>query len=343
MINISIHIKKNIAYYLNYFNIINNNIVNKATNRYLILMYHRILPHKDAEQGIQDGMYVEPETFNMHIDYLKNYFNIVPFSTLYSCITGKSSLNNNPICVLTFDDGWYDFYKFAYPVLLEHNVPATVFLPTKYIGTDNHFWTDQVSNIYVQRSKQKYFKNTRKKSGNIILENLESLKGSTNYKIDRAISILKNYRENDILNIIEEMKNNCEIELNISERVFLNWSEVSKMAESGLITFGSHTNNHKMLTYMDPNGIYGELIQSKNKLLLENIVQQSFIPFSYPNGNYDNRVIKILEEAGYHAAVTTEKGWNYIDTPRYTLKRVGIHQDISSTKEMFGCRISNIF
>jgi peptidoglycan/xylan/chitin deacetylase (PgdA/CDA1 family) len=337
------HIKSNIAYILDTSSITNNIIINKAKNNFLILMYHRILPHTEAEQGIQDGMYVEPETFNMQIEYLKKYFNIIPFSNLYSVITDRSYLDKYPICVLTFDDGWYDFFKFAYPVLLAHKVPATVFLPTKYVGTGNRFWTDQVSNIYAQGNKNIHLPDKRTLSGNIIVKKLESLKGSTDSKIENAISILKRYREDEILIILTEMKNNWNVEANITERAFLNWGEVRMMVESGLISFGSHTNNHKILTHLDSNELLEELIQSKNRLISENVVNESFIPFCYPNGNYDSRVIKSVQEAGYHIAVTTNMGWNQQDTHLYTLKRIGIHQDITSTKAMFGYRIANIF
>ena len=97
-----------------------------------------------------------------------------------------------------------------------------------------------------------------------------------------------------------------------------------------------------MLTYLNNYDIMEELIQSKNKLISENIVNPYFIPFSYPNGNYDERVINLVREAGYHVAVTTEKGWNHLNAPFFNLQRVSIHQDMSSKKELFGCRIANL-
>jgi peptidoglycan/xylan/chitin deacetylase (PgdA/CDA1 family) len=98
-------------------------------------MYHRIIPEKEASPGLQAGMYVEPKTFEIHIEYLKKYFLIIPLSETMNN-SGKSfSLKSKPNCILTFDDGWFDFYKYAYPILKAHDVHATVFLPTKFIGT----------------------------------------------------------------------------------------------------------------------------------------------------------------------------------------------------------------
>lgn len=41
--------------------------------------------------------------------------------------------------VVTFDDGYENVYRYAWPVLRERNVPATVFLATAYLGSDEPF------------------------------------------------------------------------------------------------------------------------------------------------------------------------------------------------------------
>jgi peptidoglycan/xylan/chitin deacetylase (PgdA/CDA1 family) len=306
-------------------------------------MYHRIIPDKEAEPGLQAGMHVEPETFDMHIQYLKNFFNIIPFPEILTYIKDISVMKRSlPICVITFDDGWYDFFKFGYPILEAHRVPATVFLPTKFIGTRNRFWTDEVASLIARTKNPKYHQNRERISNSSEVEKLAGLAGKTETKIEKAISILKNYRDDEIFYILTELKKMWRIDPISVERAFLTWEEVEKMAGSGLITFGSHTNNHKILTYLNDKEVMEEMIESKNKLLSERLVNPSFIPFCYPNGKYDERVVRMVEEAGYHLAVTTENGWNHPSTPLFNLQRIGIHQDMSSSKEMFGCRITNL-
>jgi peptidoglycan/xylan/chitin deacetylase (PgdA/CDA1 family) len=47
----------------------------------------------------------------------------------------------NPV-VLTFDDGTADFVDHALPVLVEHGLPATLYLATKWVEDGRAFWDD---------------------------------------------------------------------------------------------------------------------------------------------------------------------------------------------------------
>jgi len=54
-------------------------------------------------------------------------------------LIGAKQLNQpEKYVVLTFDDGFRNFYTDAFPILKEYNFPATVFLPTDFIGTEKN-------------------------------------------------------------------------------------------------------------------------------------------------------------------------------------------------------------
>ena len=311
-------------------------------------MYHRIIPINETTPGLQAGMYVKPESFDMHLYYLKKYFRVIPFPEIITPSNNKAhkyTNTNKPLCIITFDDGWYDFYKYAYQILKAWKMPATVFLPTKYIGTGEQFWTDRLTSLIVQNQQNEYTNHLEKLeiNGNLdVVEKIDRLVGTIDSISERAISFLKNYSDDDINVILDKLEIMWGLEQNVTDRAFLNWKEVGEMMESGFVNFGSHTNNHKMLTYLDNNEIVDELVQSRNKLIMEKVVISSFIPFSYPNGNFDERAIHLVKEAGYHAAVTTINGWNSYNSSLFDLKRVSIHEDMSSTKGMFGSKISKL-
>jgi peptidoglycan/xylan/chitin deacetylase (PgdA/CDA1 family) len=65
--------------------------------------------------------------------------------------------------------------------------------------------------------------------------------------------------------------------------------------------------------------------------------------FCYPSGVYDENIEKMVKDAGYDIAVSTQKGWNSLKDHRFTLRRIGIHQDMTSTPAMFACKIAGTF
>ena len=300
-------------------------------------MYHRILPEEQAQEGVQAGMYVIPDTFRMHLEFLEKYFYLAPISLLHADNLKIPAANGKPCCFLTFDDGWYDFYQHAYPILKKYRAPATVFLPTDFIGTNNSFWTDRLAYLLCKLDKAG---RPAGNSGDKVIDSLESLKGSFDSRLEQAIAELKKYRPDDIEDILSTWAARYDCNYSDMERSFLNWDEVREMLQSGLVTFGSHTAHHHILTTLTGNEIMDELYKSKKRLLAEAVADTSFIPFCYPNGNFDAEIADMVKEAGYSLAVTTKNGWNSIkpDNP-YMLKRVGMHQDISSTRAMVGFKL----
>jgi peptidoglycan/xylan/chitin deacetylase (PgdA/CDA1 family) len=305
-------------------------------------MYHRVIPAQKASFPIQAGMYVEPETFETHIRFLKKHFKIIPISEL-QFIIGRKISNSKPGCVLTFDDGWCDFFEYAFQILKNYQIPATVFLPTDFIGTKKWFWTDRLITFLYQKKDRKNSAMGKPSSSNPVLNQLENLKGSREYRLEKAIQILKAYRNEEIEEILSELEIRWNLNPDPQGRTFMHWEEVREIALSGLISFGSHTASHRILTTLTDKEIQYELIRSKEKLIAEKVVDPLFISFSYPNGNFNEKIARMVNEVGYYLAVSAEGGWNHPGLNPFTLQRIAIHQDMTSTEAMFGCRIANIF
>jgi peptidoglycan/xylan/chitin deacetylase (PgdA/CDA1 family) len=340
---IGIAIKSVVAKAMEYSGYLDKTILEKSKSQYLILMYHRVISPKEAPTGLQPGMYVEPETFKIHLDYLKYNFHVISFNELNEYKDSISSKSNSkPCCILTFDDGWSDFYQYAYPALLHEKMPATVFLPTNYINTNEIFWTDILAYLMIMIGKGKYISKPQDMLKSDLAKQIVGLKGMGDSNAEKAISILKQYDHERIYSIMNEISETFKIVFPSTGRAFLNWDEVREMFHSGLITFGSHTDGHKILVHLTDDEIKNELNQSKGKLIMEHVVNSTFIPFCYPNGDYNESIVKLVSESGYHASVTTESGWNGVNDSIFKLKRIPIHQDISFSRHMFGCRLANI-
>lgn len=310
---------------------------------FVILMYHRVLPREKINPAVQSGMIVEPETFDLHIRFLKKNFEIVPLSCLaFPDDIHPQKLTKYRLCALTFDDGWYDIFEYAYPILKLHEAPATVFLPTDFIGTNRWFWTDRLGFVLDRMTNSQNFLKEDSNIRNPLVIAIKNMSESFEMRLEKAISLLKNYRIIEIEQLLLEFTAIIGEDSTPRGRAFLSWKEVREMVDSGLISFGSHTAGHSILSTLTEEEVKHELKKSRDFLISQKVVDPKFIAFSYPNGNFTDRIREIVQETGYQLAVTTQQGWNHCDENPYTLRRIAIHQDMASTEAMFVSRIVNL-
>jgi peptidoglycan/xylan/chitin deacetylase (PgdA/CDA1 family) len=99
-----------------------------------ILMYHSIAD--EDEKGVQPyyRTTTTPSVFALHMKHLADH----GYSTINVAEAVKLLQNGSlteKCAVITFDDGYSNFYRHAFPILSQYHFSATVFLPTAYIGT----------------------------------------------------------------------------------------------------------------------------------------------------------------------------------------------------------------
>ena len=86
------------------------------------------------------------------------------------------------------------------------------------------------------------------------------------------------------------------------------WEQMREMDASGLIEIAAHTINHpEDLRVLDDEALRREIFEPKR--VLEERLGHEILHFSYPAGNRDERVMKMVEEAGYIMATTMETGY----------------------------------
>ena len=101
-----------------------------------ILLYHSI-----DNSGREDS--VSPENFSKHMEYLyKNNYRVISLDDTDKYIGNSCKRKIHKVLAITFDDGYKSVYKTALPILQKYGFPATVFIPTKYVGKTSE-WIDQ--------------------------------------------------------------------------------------------------------------------------------------------------------------------------------------------------------
>lgn len=99
-----------------------------------ILIYHYIGKNPNPADLVRNNISIDPDKFEEQMKYLKdNGYNTISLDTFYPALKGQITLPAKSI-ILTFDDGYVDFYINAYPILLKYGLRATVFIPTNLMN-----------------------------------------------------------------------------------------------------------------------------------------------------------------------------------------------------------------
>ncbi|MFH1398404.1 MAG: polysaccharide deacetylase family protein [Candidatus Omnitrophota bacterium] len=224
-----------------------------------ILMYHAV--RAEVSRGAR--LIVSAKSFERQMGFLKErHYNVISLEELADMIKEKIKIPPKTIAI-TFDDGYWDNYTYAYPVLKKYNLPATIFLIT-----------NEVDNMVGLRDK-------------------------------------------------------------------LTWENVILMQNSGLITFGSHSLSHRVLTQIkSADDLKNEIFDSKR--ILEEKLGRKVNTFCYPKGVFNQQIKRIVKEAGYKVAVATSPGRGFSNEDVFALKRLRISEK-SGNLFIFWVQISGYY
>jgi len=134
---------------------------------------------------------------------------------------------------------------------------------------------------------------------------------------------LKTYNHKDREGLIKEMAK----QLRVSEGDFfkdnavLNWSQLKSMRESGLISFGSHTKTHQILTLLRKAQQKRELSDSKR--IIEKHLKEKIYFVAYPNGDNNRQISKLAKESGFMAGFITDR-FKSEENDLFALKRIPV-------------------
>jgi peptidoglycan/xylan/chitin deacetylase (PgdA/CDA1 family) len=99
-----------------------------------ILMYHSVSNEAETRARAYYRTLTTPAAFAEQMKHLaERGYDAVPVSEAVSRLT--RGVETTKFVAITFDDGFSDFHRQAFPVLNRYGFTATMYLPTAYIGT----------------------------------------------------------------------------------------------------------------------------------------------------------------------------------------------------------------
>lgn len=254
-----------------------------------ILMYHRIT--ENGEKGT-----ISVANFRKQMEMVRNNFNTTTLRDLISN-ADNASIRDYTV-VVTFDDGYYDFAKYAYPILKELGIPVTLFVTTSFVNGDLWLWPDQIRYIIEQSEFDKIYLNEI----NSLVEIKAKPEDAWNSIADYCLKLSNDEKYNFLLDISHKL----EVDLPHTppfEYSPITWEQLGPMVHDGL-DLGSHSCTHPILTNLKADDLIKEVEGSKT--CIENRLNVTPDAFCYPNGqqtDFNDGIKDIVRGVGYSYAV----------------------------------------
>jgi peptidoglycan/xylan/chitin deacetylase (PgdA/CDA1 family) len=312
-------------------------------NRAVVLMYHRVLSEDEQRRtGSHPGIVVGQDTFDRQMALLRRRFVVLSMDQFARHLAERIPLPHSS-CVITFDDGWRDNLTAALPVLRQHGLSATVFLPVRFIGHRRVFWRESLTHLLVDAlSHARTDAALRARITTVLaaegLAHLLDAEGDPRPAVIDAIAGLPRERAAHLLTEIEAITGRS-VDPSTTPDTFMDWAEVHEMAGAG-VTFGGHGADHVPLADVPVQTAEAEIREARDTMRAR--ATGAALAFAYPNGSYNGEVVRLVKSAGYRLAFTTRPGRIQADDDPFTLKRVNIHEAMTRTPPMFLARVLGV-
>lgn len=112
-----------------------------------ILMYHYVEFVKDQGDTIRKSLNIIPPIFESQVKTLKDAnYTFLTMSDLANIINEKTDPPQKGV-ILTFDDGYRDFYTDVFPILKKYQVKATTYVVNNFLNLPNNLTMAQLKEI----------------------------------------------------------------------------------------------------------------------------------------------------------------------------------------------------
>ena len=270
---------------------------NPWRGRACVLCYHRVMPDEKFEKDNSpfSSLIMQTSWFAEQMEFLAKKQQVVSLDRLVEHLERDS---NRFLVAVTFDDGYKDNLVHALPILEKYNIPATIYITTRFPEGDTWMWWHEIWD-YLKEIKvlEVSFEDQCKKW------NTANLKQKTDCfrELSEMIMKLSGKWQREMVENLTKKKERKQY-----PHLFLNWDEIKILDQHPLVSIGAHTHSHPNLKILTEEGVLSEMIQCKD--LLEEQLEHSIEHFAYPFGSAneaDIREFKLASRCGFRSAVTT--------------------------------------
>lgn len=108
-----------------------------------VLMYHYIRDYQNTNDNLGIQLSVSPAMLDKQLTILEK----AGYHTISLTDFGKGNYGSSKPIILTFDDGYDDHYSAALPLLQKHQMTATFFIVSGFIGRPGYMTAGQINEL----------------------------------------------------------------------------------------------------------------------------------------------------------------------------------------------------
>lgn len=124
-----------------------SDVYEKSKVKLPIILYHYVEVVKDENDTIRRSLNILPQVFERQLKDLKDHgYKTYFVKEIPAILNGEIRIATRN-AVLTFDDGYEDFYTYAFPLLKKYNTKATLYIVYDFIGRKGFLSKKQLSKI----------------------------------------------------------------------------------------------------------------------------------------------------------------------------------------------------
>lgn len=285
----------------------------RSRGRLRILAYHRV-DEPEAEPDLDPGLLsATPAEFREQVDLIAARYQPVSLDDLFAAHRGERPLPPRAV-LLTFDDGYEDFARHAWPILREAGVPAVLFVPTAFPDRSGPgFWWDRL-HAALRRTERRELRASG--LAPLPLGSPAERRAAHRAVRDRAKSLPHDEAMGWLDGLIGDLA-----PLPSLHRV-LGWDALRELASEGLAVC-SHGHRHALCTRLSDPVLAEDLAVSKAEI--ESRLGPHAPPpaFAYPASARSRRVDAAVEAAGYELAFGGVRGIDRVPLDRpFSLMRM---------------------
>lgn len=269
----------------------------------VIMRFERVRPRRAGRFQPLKSHEITPKFLDRTIRALKRWkFDIVSMDEV--CQRAVTLASPRRFVCLTFDGAYKDLMTSAYPVLSQHGVPFTVYVPTAFPDGVGEAWWLALEAVIARENRLSLVMDRTEQRFNIA-------NTSEKYLLyDFLEGWMRSLPPPDLSSAIKDLCTRYSVDLAaLSREASMDWADLAELAADPLVTIGSATVNYPILSNLKDPAALREM--TMGRAVAQAAFHRDVKHFAYPFGDrasWRRQHVVMAEEAGFASAVSAISG-----------------------------------